>query len=247
MDHDIRGPYPWTTCVFVSIIEFIMMEEEMRMTRKPLLVLFVAGMGFMAACDDDYNDNGCFKGNYTIAYESDVAELEPYTCINGSLHVKDVDLTSLELPNLETIGGDLVLGPSSGYQFALTNLNLSSLVSVEGDVHVMSTQAMEDLVGLNSLTSVGGELHIHSNEALTTVNGLNDLVSVGGNLVIDTNNALINLGGLNDLVSVGGAISIIQNPNLPQCEACDLVEQVGGDPEGINGNQQDTCSDFYCS
>ena len=167
----------------------------MRLIRGVTLMVLAEAVFALPACGDDHGDDGCHEGDHTIAGESDVSELEPYTCINGSLHMENTALTSFELPNLERIDGDL---------------------------------------------------DIYSNAALTSLAGLSDLLSVGGNLAIQINDSLTSLD-MYALSEVGGGISIIQNFNLPQCDACDLVEQVGGEPQGINGNlQQDSCSNYFC-
>jgi hypothetical protein len=217
----------------------------MLVNRSVALVVLVAAGFALPACSDEYSDDDCFKGSAAIEKESDVTALEPYNCIAGTLVVYDATLTSLELPHLETIRGDLLLTPLNGGDHYLTNLDLSSLVSVEGDVSIVDHYSLENLDGLSGLTSVGGKLEIGWNDALTGLAGLSSLSSVGGNLTISGNQSLTSLG-MNALTEVGGGISITQNSSLPQCEACELVEQVGGDPQGINANLQDSCANYIC-
>jgi len=221
----------------------------MRVNRGVALVVLAATVLVLLACGDDVESiclegDTTFVGGYTIEEESDIAPLESYTCISGDLRVSAAELTGLELPNLERIGGDLVLAPSVNYQ-DLPSLNLISLVSVGGNLHIIEEKTLENLSGLSSLSSIGGELEIGGNEALTSLAGLSHLVSVGENLAINLNPSLTSLG-MNALTEVGGGMSITQNSSLPQCEACELVEQVGGDPQGVNANLHDSCANYIC-
>ena len=126
--------------------------------------------------------------------------------------------------------------------------------------YVDLVKKLTDLDGLNGVTSLTGygsnceiedaPLTISGNSALTNVDGLSNLHSLIGGAMIGTlfivdNAALTNLDGLQALTSaVDGPLEIGNNPDLPQCEACDLVDQLI-DFEAFNfyGNQPDTCND----
>ena len=106
--------------------------------------------------------------------------------------------------------------------------------------------------GLSALTSVaftGGGLIIENNNSLADLNGLSALTSVGsgeysGYLAISGNNSLADLDGLSSLTSVGEYIDIYENPTLPDCEVCDLLDQMTTSPSPIDvhGNLDDSCT-----
>lgn len=61
---------------------------------------------------------GCVEGDYVINTSLDVIPLYPYACITGDLITEVIGLSSLNLPNLEWIGGRLTIRHS-----ALTTLD----------------------------------------------------------------------------------------------------------------------------
>jgi hypothetical protein len=106
-------------------------------------------------------------------------------------------------------------------------------------------ESCTDLSELSCLTSVGGDLSIGGNDVLTNLDGLSALTSVGGGHLIVINNPIItNLNGLSGITSVGENLSIYYNYVLPNCEACDLLDQLTSAPTSINvhDNLDDTCT-----
>ena len=61
---------------------------------------------------------------------------------------------------------------------------------------------------------------------------------------IHDNNALINVDGLGALTSVGLDLYITENIVLPDCEACNLLDQLTSGPVSIDvhTNLDDTCT-----
>jgi hypothetical protein len=66
--------------------------------------------------------------DYDILTEEDLAAFVPYECIVGNLSVRHTHLEDVNLPNLEWVGGDLIVGDN----YFLVSLGLGSLVSVTG-------------------------------------------------------------------------------------------------------------------
>ena len=118
------------------------------------------------------------------------------------------------------------------------------LTSVGGDLRVWDNDWLEGLDGLSAITTIGLDLSIVSNTALTTFAPLGNVTSVGHNVDIEYNPLLSDLG-LEALTSVGWDLLIYENDDLPQCEACDLLDQLVGFTGTIAfySNQADTCSD----
>ena len=65
-----------------------------------------------------------------------------------------------------------------------------------------------------------------------------------GYLNIYGNGAVTSLDGLNALTSVVGGVHIYENAALPDCEACDLLDQLATAPVPIDvhDNQSDACT-----
>jgi hypothetical protein len=74
------------------------------------------------------------------------------------------------------------------------------------------------------------------------MSGLSGLTTVGGDLWFRINTALSSLG-LDSLTTVGGVFCIQNNNLLPQCEACDLLDQLVGFTGTVNikNNQMEVC------
>ena len=92
---------------------------------------------------------------------------------------------------------------------------------------------------------MGEYLRIYDNDALTNLDGLGALASVGGGLSsILQNAALTSLNGLSGITSVSGTLEIYGNYVLPDCEACDLLDQITSGPTTLNvgNNLDDTCT-----
>lgn len=100
---------------------------------------------------------------------------------------EDVDLNYIGgTLNLGTIGGDLTLSNTSltefgiqsetignltiQYNYSLTNLDLGSLVTVEGGIN-LTGNGQSDGGGISSTTATAGEFNFPAFEALTTING----------------------------------------------------------------------------
>jgi hypothetical protein len=148
------------------------------------------------SCDDtatevepysDGGSDGCFQGNLTIENESDVERLAPFTCITGNLVIAAPELTILDLPELNSIGG--VLSIVSIH--ALTNLDgLSGLETIHGTVGIDYNDALQNIDGLSSLKTVGESMYISFNNSLQNLDGLSGLETVGGTFLVRGNNSL---------------------------------------------------------
>ena len=106
---------------------------------------------------------------------------------------------------------------------------LAGYTSISGDLTIFCPSCT-DLDELICLTSVGEHLGIYANHALTNLDGLSALTSIGEGLRIggfgSGNPALTNLDGLNNITSVGDEFVIFYNTVLPDCESCDLLDQI---------------------
>jgi len=156
-------------------------------------------------------------GDYEIASAEDLAGLNGYTAVTGSLSVLDATVADLHgLECLASIGGDLRIIDNA----SLADLTgLKTLTSVGGNLRVEGNTALVSLSGLQGLTSVAGDLMVVDNDALTSLRGLHGLIEVGGSLRIEDNAELRSLLFLQELTTLGADLSLTNNPHLPTCEA----------------------------
>ena len=196
---------------------------------------------------------------------SNLNGLSVLTSLDGCLSVYSNDA----LTNLDGLSG--ITGPVSWVTIygndVLANLDgLSGINSVVGDVLISNNDALNDLNGLGALTSAvlfriyeNGALtsldglgaltmvdllEIYGNDILTDLDGLNSLTTVSGNLEIRDNTNLVSLDGLSALTSVDCELEIYENTNLPDCEVCDVLDQITSGPTTIDvhSNLADTCT-----
>ena len=104
---------------------------------------------------------------------------------------------------------------------------------IGGDVTIHGADIV-DLGGLGTIMSIGGDLSILSNDLLTSLSGLNNLTSIGGSLTIGNdpgepmgNPALASLEGLEN-IDPGSItdLTITENPLLSECDIqsiCDYL------------------------
>jgi hypothetical protein len=89
---------------------------------------------------------------------------------------------------------------------------------VEGDLYVTDTTTAQ-LQALQGIRCVDGDLHIHSNPALENLDGLSSLVRIGGGLHIGAldsyeNPVLSSLAGLGGVDSAVAELVVINDPSL---------------------------------
>ena len=178
-------------------------------------------------CSDDTESAGCdkgmFEGDLWISTQEGLAAAAGYTSISGDLTINCPACTDLS--------------------------ELNCLASVDRDFLVGGNNTLANLNGLDAVTTVGGCLQIGSlklegNDAIANLDGLSALTSVGEDLQIRYNGALTNLDGLSALTSVSDEFWIHYNDILPDCEACDLLDQLTTASTSIEvlANLDDDCT-----
>jgi len=117
-------------------------------------------------------------------------------------------------------------------------------------LYISQNAALTNLDGLSGITLLDGGLGIVNNPTLTNLDGLSGITSVGEGLEINGwleilfNAALTNLDGLSALTSVSNDLYISDNTVLPDCEACDLLDQLTTAPFliDVHDNLDDSCT-----
>ena len=160
---------------------------------------------------------GTYEGNFSIPDDGGPRDLEGYTAVNGSLSVRDPDLSSLD--------------------------GLECLQGIEGNLEVSNGIALMNLDALGALRTVAGALALGDNGILTDLDGLAGLTAVGGSLSIRSNASLTNIGGLDALASLGSDLEVVDNTLLPACQATALANRLAGlgwvGSSTIQGNDDD--------
>ena len=136
-----------------------------------------------------------------------------------------------------TYNSDFTIGTQSDVA------TLAGYTSISGSLHI-NCNSCTDLSELICLASVDENLGIFNNPALTNVDGLSNITSVGWSLWIQSNAVLTSLNGLSALTSVGDAFEFYLNDILPDCEVCELLDQITSGPLSIDvhDNLDDTCT-----
>jgi hypothetical protein len=124
-----------------------------------------------------------------------------------------------QLGRLESIEGDLVIGPTVG----VDEVQFVALRSVGGTIHVSSNGAVRG-VYLPKLERAG-RIEIEGNVALTTVS-LPRLAAVAGGVSV-TDNAVLELFDAGALVTIGKELVVDGAPSLTLLELGKLVKDAG--------------------
>jgi hypothetical protein len=89
-------------------------------------------------CDDNGDIEGCLQGSFRIENELDMELLNAYSCMTGYLTIIGPGFSSIDLPNLKSIGGNFQVLDTT-----LQNLDgLSSLETVDGSVTIIRNDSL---------------------------------------------------------------------------------------------------------
>ncbi len=170
---------------------------------------------------------------------------DPSGAADGGTTDTDTDTDSDTDTDTDT-DTDCTQGEYSG-DFTITTQSdvatIAGYTSISGSL-VIECPSCTDLGELSCLTLVVVGLTITNNTALTNLGGLSALTYAGDTLQIDNNTALTNLDGLSALTSVAGYFWIASNTALPDCETCNLWDQLTNPPMSIevHDNLDDACT-----
>jgi hypothetical protein len=224
----------------------------------------VGGRLSIGETGDGPNDNDAYVPNEALA---SLAALSSLTSAGGILIGDNPVLASLD--GLQNVSGSLPYWLYVVGNDVLTDLDcLSGITSVGETLRISGNGALTDLDGLSSITGpIESSLRIIDNEVLVSLDGLNGVTSAGQNLAvlendslvslagldqiasasilsISNNGALVSLDGLSALTSVSEDFMVHDNTNLPDCEPCELLDQLTAEPEfvDVHSNLADSCT-----
>jgi hypothetical protein len=175
---------------------------------------------------NDAGPSTIFQGSFVITNEIDRRTIWAYAEITGDLAIRAPGMTDTELPNLERIGGHLLVEGNTD----LLRLALPQLVEIGTDFKIYDDPRLEDLE-LPLLVRVGEDLRVGLTTALTArtnpklvVIDLPSLEEVGGELQIRANGVsllqdptlMLGLAAIRlpRLESVGYGLEIVDNNAL---------------------------------
>ena len=150
-------------------------------------------------------------GNFTARTVADLAFLQPYTATTGylGLDLQSGEGETVDLPNMQTVGGGFGVGGSNVTSFALCNLR-----SVGGNV---SFSGSPDLVNLARLETIEGSIVVGSQAAVQAIS-LPNLrtvrhISVSGDAVQTVSLPALEVVEESVLIS-GDALTVLAMPEL---------------------------------
>ncbi len=185
-------------------------------------------------------DRGTWTGSFFVGTDGTLDDLAGYTAVQNRLEVGEcATCTDLDaLICLTTIGEEMVLRNNP----LLENVDgLRSLTSVPF-VSIRNNPMLAGLDGLAGLTSIPVNLTVTST-GVTSLEGLHNVTSIG-EVTIQGNSELTSLDGLRSLTRIFTHVQIYGNERLPDCEVCQMLEQLTSSPTtiGASGNLDDTCT-----
>lgn len=135
--------------------------------------------------------SGAFEGDVTLSTPDDVAAIADLAEIRGSLRVLSTYSGVLDLPNLRLLRGDLHVegtpGPATVVN-QLTSLRLPNLERIDGEVWIYLAWNLGEL-DLRSLESVAGQLFIMRNVSMRVAR-LDALAEVAGGVTFQAQTSL---------------------------------------------------------
>ena len=173
----------------------------------------------------------------------------------GNLEV-DMNSSADFLTNLQTISGDLNIGPG-------LDISLPALKSVAGDLLMTSNDAILTL-SMANLETIGGNLELRMNNRMTTLDlpklntvamgirvalnrsiqtiNIDSLISSGLSCAITNNEALQTLN-MDSFNTAGLGLEIKDNESLPTCMAQSIADQLTSGSATISGNDSTATCD----
>jgi hypothetical protein len=202
--------------------------------------------------DNDTCTMGTYQDDFIVYTAADLDALVGYTSIEGTLDIGCQDCTDLEpLACLESVG-NLNVGACTHdiaenlicLETMVADLSgLDNLTTVDFSLSILCNDEIDELSALSSVTSAKS-VWIYHLPALTDLDGLSGIETLEGRLWLGDNASLVALDGLGSLTEVEDIVRIGNNPLLPECEVCDLLDKLAAEPDvtQVYDNLSDTCT-----
>lgn len=188
----------------------------MRRVAASVVIAMVVGCG---SSEDGSPEPAPCEGDVLITSISEFSAFSARRCssVTGSLEFREtsgpgkVDLQTVDLPDLVTVGVDLRFWSNYG----LLTLTLPSLTAVGGELEIDDNPHMTvlDL----PLLATAGALGIRASDELPSVT-VPALTTVDGVLEVSNNFVLTDFA-FASLSTLGGPLYVQGNPSLPECQA----------------------------
>jgi hypothetical protein len=175
---------------------------------------------FDVSCDEAQE---C-EGDYTITSLADARAVAACETISGDLTVTDPEMTTLHLPCLASVGGDLWV---KGGNERLTDLDgLAALSTIGGALTISQNDALLSIDGFASLEEVG-VLTVDRNDSLGHINGFGSLLGAEA-LALTLNASLTSIDGFETLQAIEGDFDLVDNEVLSSFDGLSGLTTVGG-------------------
>lgn len=174
-------------------------------------------------------------GDYNITNSVELADMEGFTEITGSLHISAGDIPNLNaLSSLTKVGGNLFIDGNA----QLVNLSgLENVTHVGGRLSIHNHNKLESLTELSSLKTIGDGLSLSGNFELLSLSGLDGIEDFNGTLSFEHNHALVNLDGMPPITSIY-RLNVHDNHSLLTLSGLETLETIGAG--GLDINQNDS-------
>ncbi len=229
----------------------LLRADEMRVRSGTTIIDYLNDMGTSVTCLDIGNivgtvipyNGAVIDGDYAVFNDNDIAAIKNIERINGSLKINKTNITSIILPKLKQISGNLDMDDNE----FLVDVQFPGLISV-GTLRLRKNPILSDLSGFSSLVSIGildivgksafanfkdlsylnsvGSILIYSNNGLLNLEGLERVRKLGFLQILDSL-SLRSLSGLCNLEHIESLLSIENNPDLCNLTGLDKLQEVG--------------------
>ena len=159
-----------------------------------------------------------WEGDFLISSTEDLAKIENYADINGSLSIMPF---SPEGSGSSVLGGQNMVIVSSNIDNRELKYALPLGIRSEGSL-------ITGLSELADLNHIGESLHLFSNPKLASFEPLQGLQGVDGNLMVYNNDQITELLGLDNINVLGGDLYVQSNPVLESTDALSGLEIIDG-------------------
>jgi hypothetical protein len=178
------------------------------------------------------NGGTIISGTITVRAAADLAQLAGANCVDGDLLIVGTDFTGIDLRDLQTVTGDVVVAGNE----QLTSLDGIGSIRDLGRGYLL--QGNPQLTSLGALGNIrtASQISIVANDGLADLHGLESIIDTTAGITIANNNALASLAGLDNLTSATHTISIRGNQALTSVDALANARslhiiEISGNPE----------------
>jgi hypothetical protein len=151
-----------------------------------------------------------------VSERAETVDLPLLRDVGGSVRFTGPALGSIGLPQLTSVGGDLLIVEVR----SATTIDLSRLRELGGDLRIVDAPSLEVVTGLRAVTRVGGDLQLERTRGPAKLDHFRVLTEVGGDVTIASVATLTELDGFTLLPSAA-SIRVSDVPSVSRLSGFD--------------------------